>query len=159
MSTTEMAELISVVQELLEVQRLQLQEQRQQAEALLQEQRRQAEAQLQEQRRQAEAREEKLIQALSKGETSTGAPVPIAYGGDPTFTETVHGQASVSTTPIFRVNQKQASPRRKATGKTGSPFAKGVCPRCGKADHHAKECRFIGTTCRFCQKKGHIEAV
>ena len=40
-----------------------------------------------------------------------------------------------------------------------SPFAKGVCPRCGKTGHIPKECRFIDTTCRFCQKKGHIEAV
>ena len=61
--------------------------------------------------------------------------------------------------PVIQLDQKRVSPGRKTTGKTGSPFAKGVCPRCGKTDHTAKDCRFIDATCRFCQKKGHIEAV
>lgn len=72
--------------------------------------------------------------------------------------ETVHGpRPTDSSTPIYKVNPKQASSKRKVI--PSSPFAKGICPRCGKTGHHAKECRFIDATCRFCQKKGHIEAV
>ena len=71
--------------------------------------------------------------------------------------ETVHGpRATDSSTPIYKVNPKHVAPKRKGT--PSSPFAKGVCPRCGKTGHHAKECRFIDAICRFCQKKGHIEA-
>ena len=71
---------------------LQQEELRRQAEArevltnLLQEQRRQEEAREDKQRRQAEAGEEKLIQALTKEMTSTGALFPVAPGSIPKFT-------------------------------------------------------------------------
>ena len=72
--------------------------------------------------------------------------------------ETVHGSgATDSSTPIYKVNPKHVSPKCKGTPPL--PFAKGVCPRCGKTGHHAKECRFLYATCRFCQRKGHIDAV
>ena len=73
--------------------------------------------------------------------------------------ETVHGpHATGSDIPVYRVNpRRSSSPRRKAT--QAAPLAKGVCHRCGKTGHFAKECRFIDATCRYCQKKGHLEAV
>ena len=33
------------------------------------------------------------------------------------------------------------------------------CYRCGKANHHPSQCRFIGASCRACGKIGHIAAV
>ena len=90
------AELVSIMQEQLKLQRQQLEEQRRQAKDQLEQARAQAKTQLQEQQRQAEAREEKLtnlleeqrqqaekreekiIQALTKGATSTSAHLPAA---------------------------------------------------------------------------------
>ena len=71
--------------------------------------------------------------------------------------ETVHGSKASPTTPVLKL--KKTSPTRKGMMKPQAPFPKGMCPRCGRADHLARDCRFINSICRFCQKKGHLEAV
>ena len=62
-------------------------------------------------------------------------------------------------TTIFRMNQKKAPTGLKGTGKSSHSFPQGTCLRCGRTDQSTKDCRFMHSTCRFCQKKGHIEAV
>ena len=84
--STEMAQLISIMQEQLALQRQQLEEQRRQAKEQLEQSRAQAKTLLLEQRLQAEAREEKLIQALTEGATTTkGAHLSVASGSIPKF--------------------------------------------------------------------------
>ncbi|XP_045117643.1 uncharacterized protein K02A2.6-like [Portunus trituberculatus] len=71
--------------------------------------------------------------------------------------ETVHGSKASTTTPVLKL--KRTSPTRNGGMKPQTPFPKGMCPRCGRTGHVAKNCRFINNICRFCQKKGHLEAV
>lgn len=74
--------------------------------------------------------------------------------------ETVHGSKASATTPVLKMSQKRASSSgQRGTNNSLRPFPKGMCPRCGKTNHVAKDCRFINSTCRFCQKKGHIAEV
>lgn len=70
--------------------------------------------------------------------------------------ETIHGSKPSTTTPVFKLKKsgQQHGGRSGSGGKSRSPFQKGMCPRCGKTDHIAKDCRFINTTCYFCLKKG-----
>ena len=78
-----MAQLISTMQKQLVLQRQQLEEQRQQAK---EQSRAQEKTLLLEQHQQAEAREEKLIQALTDGATTTkGAHLSVASGSIPKF--------------------------------------------------------------------------
>ena len=81
--------------------------------------------------------------------------------------ETVHGSLDTpsTTTPVLRVEDKRKPPPE-AKGPVkhrGQALAqllrKGACMRCGRKNHLSKECRFIEAICRFCQKKGHLEAV
>ena len=72
--------------------------------------------------------------------------------------ETVHRPwASESNTPIYKVNPRRLSAKHKAT--SSKPFAKAVCPKCGKTGNHTKERRFINANSRFCKRKGHMEVV
>ena len=72
--------------------------------------------------------------------------------------ETIHSSKAATTpTPILKLNQKKASPGQKGTKKYPIPFPKGTCLCCGKIDHSVKDCWFINSKCRICQKKGHIE--
>ena len=73
--------------------------------------------------------------------------------------ETVYGpKATDTSSSVYKVKPSKVSPRQK-TGKSTFPFPKGTCLRCGRTDHFAKDCQFIDTTCHYCIKKEHLEAV
>ena len=76
--------------------------------------------------------------------------------------ETVYGSKGEAVLKLqSKGNQTAKSTARKQQPARRSTFARGTCPRCGKTDHYAKDCRFkeTETQCHFCQKKGHIEPV
>ena len=48
---------------------------------------------------------------------------------------------------------------QKGTKKSSHRFPEGMCLRCGKTDHSAKDCWFINSKYLFSQIKGHTEVV
>ena len=80
--------------------------------------------------------------------------------------ETVHGSSETpSTASVYKMSDKKKpplsgfKPYTKQSGQYTFLLPKGVCFRCGKTNHTAKDCRFINAICRFCQKKGHLESI
>ena len=80
--------------------------------------------------------------------------------------ETVHGSSETpSTASVYKMSDKKKpplsgfKPSTKQSGQYTFLLPKGVCFRCGKTNHTAKDCRFINAICRFCQKKGHLESI
>eukprot|EP00731_Ephydatia_muelleri_P030921 Em0022g435a len=78
--------------------------------------------------------------------------------------ETVYG---TKTTPVHKVDHKRRSrspdsgdtPAYNARDGNERDFPSGTCPRCGKSDHKAQDCPYRDATCRYCHKRGHLEAV
>ena len=74
--------------------------------------------------------------------------------------ETVYGAKG---NPVLKLQRKDNSSTRPAVGRQQtarqSTFPRRTCPRCGKTDHFAKDCRFKDAECHFCKKKGHLESV
>ena len=77
--------------------------------------------------------------------------------------ETVYG---MKTSLVHKVDYMRRS-RSPDSGENPTSYARdkkrdfplGTCPRCGKSDHRSPDCPFRDATCRYCQKRGHLEVV
>ena len=135
---------------------------------------------------QQEARFQGMLEAFSKKEGSSSFPSFPAFDPatewrdyDLTFAaalqkatesedaaqvarDTLHtGKHPVSHEPaaVHKVAKSLKAPSSPSSKLRNRSFPAGTCPRCGRTDHTASNCRHKTSTCNFCKKRGHIEPV
>lgn len=58
---------------------------------------------------------------------------------------------------IHKLQSHHIGPKPQPTTRTSSQTATGF--RCGRTNHHPRDCKFREAECHFCHKKGHIATV
>ncbi|XP_049883119.1 uncharacterized protein LOC126378773 [Pectinophora gossypiella] len=95
----------------------------------------------------------KDVRMIHAGHAVSGGDAPTPRPADPP------AAAAPPPEPMdINALRPRPAPRTASTAASLAPQpATRLCYRCG--DRHGGECRFINVTCRYCNKKGHIEKI
>ena len=104
---------------------------------------------------------EAVLKALfeyKEEELTFAKTIAVAMETEEAAKETVYG---TKTSPVHKVDymRRSRSPDSGENRGKKRDFPLWACPRCGKSDHRSPDCPFRDATCRYCQKRGHLEVV